>query len=449
MELVSGDVLFEDEDDVEMDLEACRRRFASKQRSDHPAEVQAVPRLRFDLIALTQLFSPVKPTLRLVQGHRIKAATFAFGDASGGGFGSSWQSKKGIAYRFGTWGQDMDAESSNLRELRNLVETLEEMGKRGELKGSEIFLFTDNSTSEAAFYNGSSKSEKLFNLILKVKKLEMHQEAKVHIIHVSGERIKKQGSDGLSRGNLNVGVMAGERMISFVPIHQTALERSRSLKPWLDSFLEPTAEYLDAKGWFHRGHDIDDNNWEYNSDGMKLPTLKSGIFIWAPQPCAAEAAVEELRQARHKRQKSKHLFIVPRLMTPYWRKHLHKAADLVLTLKPGHPAWPLEMLEPLTLAFVFPFIRQKPWQLRGSFQLLALGRELSGVWLSDSRREGPLLRQLWSYQERLESMLAKLASKLLQSKQVSNFSYCKAGKRRRSEMEKEKGGIKIHSCKKR
>jgi hypothetical protein len=449
MELISGDVLFEDEDDVELDLEARRRRFASKQRQSHPTVVKAVPRLQFDLLALKELFSPVKPTLRLVRGHRINAATFGFGDASGGGFGSSWQSKKGIAYRFGTWGQDMDEESSNLRELRNLVETLEEMGKGGELKGSEIFLFTDNSTSEAAFYNGSSKSEKLFNLILRVKKLEMHQEAKVHIIHVSGERMKKQGSDGLSRGNLNVGVMAGEKMISFVPIHQTALERSRSLKPWLDSFVENTAEYLDAKGWFRRGHDIDDTKWEYNSDGMKLPTLKSGVFIWTPQPCAAEAAVEELRRARHKRQKSKHLFVVPRLMTPYWRKHLHKAADLVLTLKPGHPAWPLEMLEPLTLAFVFPFISQKPWQLRGSFQLLALGRELSRVWLSDARREGPFLRQLWSYQERLANMPAKLASKLLQSKQVSNFSYCKTGKRRRSEMEKEEGGAQIHSCKKR
>jgi hypothetical protein len=136
-------------------------------------------------------------------------------------------------------------------------------------------------------------------------------------------------------------------------------------------------------------------------------------------------------------------------MTPHWRKHLHKAADLVLTLKPGHPAWPLEMLEPLTLAFVFPFIRHKPWQLRGSFQLLALGRELSRVWLGDIRREGSLLRQLWSYQERLESMPAKLASKLLQSQQVSNFSYCQTGKRRRSTMEKEERGIKVHSRKKR
>ena len=167
----------------------------------------------------------MKPTLRLSRGHVIKAARFGFGDASGGGFGSSWEKGGKIAYRFGTCGEDMDEQSSNLRGFTNLADALDEMGSQGSLKGSEIILFTDNSTSEAAYYNGSSKSEKLFNLVLRLKKLEMHRQTKIHIIHVSGERMKEQGSDGLSRGNLNVGVMAGKVMLDFVPIHQTCLER--------------------------------------------------------------------------------------------------------------------------------------------------------------------------------------------------------------------------------
>ena len=36
-------------------------------------------------------------------------------------------------------------------------------------------------------------------------------------------------------------------------------------------------------------------------------------------------------------------------MQLYWRKQLYKAADVVITLPPGHPAWPLEMFEPLSL----------------------------------------------------------------------------------------------------
>jgi hypothetical protein len=449
MERLAGDVSFENENDIELSFEDRKRSFMKRQSSHHPEKVPIVPRLERDLSALNELFAPSKPTLRLVRGHAIQFALFGFGDASGGGFGSSWEKAGKVSYRFGTWGEDMDGESSNLREMTNLVDTLDEMGDQGALKGAEIFLFTDNSTSEAAYYNGSSKSEKLFNLVLRVKKLEMHRQAKIHIIHVSGERMKEQGSDGLSRGNLNVGVMAGKRMIDFVPIHLTAFERSASLMPWLDLFIGDSAEILEPKDWFRRGHDLDESGWEINSDGMKLPKVRKGTYIWAPQPCAAETAIEELRRARHKRQISKHLFIVPRLMAPTWRKHLHKAADLILTLKPGHKAWPSSMLEPLTLAFVFPFIRQKPWQLRGSVQLLALGRELSRVWSSDAGGEGPLLRELWSYQERLENLPSKLASKLLFSESVDFLPHCNSRKRRRGKMEKEERGEEISKRKKR
>jgi hypothetical protein len=448
MELLAGDVSFENEGDIELSFEDRKRSFMKMQSTQHPDKVPIVPRLERDLSALNELFAPEKPTLRLVRGHAIQFALFGFGDASGGGFGSSWEKAGKVSYRFGTWGEDMDGESSNLRELTNLVDTLDEMGIQGALKGAEIFLFTDNSTSEAAYYNGSSKSEKLFDLVLRVKKLEMHRQAKIHIIHVSGERMKEQGSDGLSRGNLNVGVMAGKRMIDFVPIHLTAFERSATLEPWLKTFIGESAEILEPRDWFRRGHDLVESSWEINSDGMKLPIVRQGTYIWAPQPCAAETAVEQLRMARHKRQMSKHLFIVPRLMSPTWRKHLHKAADLILTLKPGHKAWPCCMLEPLTLAFVFPFIRHKPWQLRGSVQLLALGRELSRVWSTDAGGEGPLLRELWSYQERLESLPSKLASKLLFSESINFVSHCNPRKRRRGKMEKEEGGKEISKRKK-
>jgi hypothetical protein len=449
MELLAGDIAFEDEKDILLPFDERRRRFKKNNESTHPEEVTMVPRLKFDLQALKELFSPAEPTLRLVRGESIKCSLFGFGDASGGGFGSSWESNKGISYRFGTWGKDMDNQSSNLRELRNLVDTIDEMVSQGSLSGSELFLFTDNSTAEAAFYNGSSTSEKLFQLVLRLKKLEMHNRAKIHIIHVSGERMKDQGSDGLSRGNINVGVMAGKKMIDFVPIHQNALERSASLKPWLNSFIDKEAEYLNPKDWFIRGHDLDESRWEHNSDGMKLPCIKSGSFIWTPAPCAAEAAIEQLRKARHKRQDSQHLFIVPRLMEPSWRKHLHKAADLIVSIKPGHKAWPVQMHEPLTLAFIFPFIRQKPWQLRGSPQLLALGRQLSGVWTGDEGREGPILRKLWNFQKWIESLPAKLAWRMLQSEQPDQVSHCNPRKRRGSKMEKEKRRKKISNCKER
>ncbi len=215
-----------------------KRNFLSMSNQDKPSEVKPATRLCLDLTALKLLFSASSPTKRLVRGSRIGAAIFGFGDASGTGFGSSWESKPNTSFRFGTWGKDMEFESSNLRELQNLVDTLEEMSKRGELTGCEIFLFTDNSTAEAAFFNGSSKSQKLFDLVLQVRKLEMDMCTKIHLCHVAGERMKVQGSDGLSRGNLNVGVMAGKAMMEFVPIHLGAIERYDGKKEWIESWTE-------------------------------------------------------------------------------------------------------------------------------------------------------------------------------------------------------------------
>ena len=95
---------------------------------------------------MKELFSPENPTLRLVRGFAIGSATFSFGDASGGGFGSSWEESKSIAYCYGTWGEKMEGQSSNLIEFTNLADTIEEMADQGSLAGKEIFLFTGNST---------------------------------------------------------------------------------------------------------------------------------------------------------------------------------------------------------------------------------------------------------------------------------------------------------------
>jgi hypothetical protein len=449
MELLSGDVAFDNDDDVELSFENRKRKFTSKhQRSDTPETITAVPRLENDINALTILFNSNKPSLRLVRGKRVSSAVYGFGDASGDGFGSTWTTEKGISYRFGIWGSEMDNSSSNFRELANLVDTLIEMANNDVLRGTEIFLFTDNSTSEAAFFNGSSKSELLFNLILRVRKLEMDSGIKIHFCHVSGERMQHQGTDGLSRGNLNVGVMAGRSMLDFVPIHLTAIERSSTLKPWLISWMGESVEFLEPAEWFTRGHDHVKDKWETTGDFddsnvMQYPLLKKGIFIWTPAPCAAEVAVEELRKARHKRQNSMHLIVVPRLMHPHWRKQLYKASDLVLSLPVGHSAWGTKMFEPLTLAFVFPFLSFRPWQLRGSVQLLELGRELSRVWGEDARREGPILRKLRTFQESIASMSAELAWKVLQSKHYKPVPHRSTRKRRRRSLEGKKGRRKI------
>ena len=54
------------------------------------------------------------------------------------------------------------------RELRNLVEALEEEVSSNMLSDAELFIFMDNTTAEGAYYRGNSDSKPLFELILRL-----------------------------------------------------------------------------------------------------------------------------------------------------------------------------------------------------------------------------------------------------------------------------------------
>ena len=91
-------------------------------------------------------------------------------------------------------------------------------------------------------------------------------------------------------------------MLSFVPIHFKASDRSNGLKDWVEDWTgKDDMEWLSPEGWFTRGHDLVEEEWETNVDGMKLPTFKAGFYVWESAPVVAMAMIEELRKARHKR----------------------------------------------------------------------------------------------------------------------------------------------------
>ena len=424
-----------------------------------PPEVKAVEGLEGDLEALDSLFSAPTPVLRFIRGSRVYRLIYGFGDASGAGFGGSWDVKGTLKYRYGLWGSDMDDSSSNFRELGNLTDMVEALEEEEELEGSEIFIFTDNSTAERAFYNGTSSSKKLFELVLRLRLLETRSRCKIIIVHVAGTRMIDQGSDGLSRGSLSEGVMRGEAMSSFIPLHQNAFERNAKLRLWTDEFLsgskqDDPLEYLEPLDWFERGHDLDGGDWELtmpapNKERQWMPRYKRGRYVWSPPPGAAPAALEQLRKARHKRQKSTHLFICPRLLYPLWQRSLFRSADLILEIPAGHPAWPANMHEPLILAIYFPFISHRPWQLKRSPCLLDVEGYLQRMFKTGEGTEGPVLRQLWSFSRRLASMSSELAWKVLQGRWKNQFSHKHGRKRRRDQVEETKGPAPVPAGKKR
>lgn len=380
-----------------------------------PEVVTASPRLVDDVEALRKIFeSTDDPPQVNLRSKKILTVIYGFGDASGTGLGSTFTCGVGFTFRIGVWGAAEHPESSNWKEFTNVVEALEEEGELGNLNQAEIFMFTDNSTVESCAEKGSSSSKKLLQLIVRLHSLSTRLGVKIHIFHVAGTRMIAQGTDGVSRGYLAQGVMAGEAMSVHIPIYLSAVERAGSdLVPWIRSWADSNAHSLEPLEWFQAGHDIE--GWNAGLDGVDRPTLchEGKTFIWAPPPFAAEVAMAEMRKARIKRQRSCHIFVCPRLCTTLWQKQLFKCADLVFELPVGSTVWPHSMHEPLLIGVLFPFLSVKPWQLRGTPKMYAVGRKLRGVFKTPEVDPRDLLREFWSSCLGLQHMPERVVRRLL------------------------------------
>ena len=91
--------------------------------------------------------------------HKKMVARYSFGDASGSGFESSYmEGSKGIRYKVGIWdGADEGDESSNFKEITNLITTLKDTSNENDFVcGAAILLFTDNSVTEGTVFRRSS-----------------------------------------------------------------------------------------------------------------------------------------------------------------------------------------------------------------------------------------------------------------------------------------------------
>jgi hypothetical protein len=183
---------------------------SQKYHYNPPERIRVGNHLLNDIEALKQFFELSSPPKLEIRKQNVRLLLYGFADASGCGLGSTVLIPgTGIRYRVGVWGSD-ENNSSNYREFENVVLTVEEEARHGTLKDSIMFLFTDNSTVEGALYKGNTPSKKLFNLIVRLRKTAFENGATVLVSHVSGKRMIAQGTDGISRGELNEGVRSGE-----------------------------------------------------------------------------------------------------------------------------------------------------------------------------------------------------------------------------------------------
>ena len=119
---------------------------------------------------------------------------------------------------------------------------------------------------------GSSTSKWLHGLVLKVQDIEMKAglKLKLHIVHVSGRHMIAQGTDGLSRGVLLEGVLAGRDMLDYVDLSRTAFERHPALSEFVRSWTEDDKLCpLEPVEWFEKAHGM--KGFVQNAHGVWIP----------------------------------------------------------------------------------------------------------------------------------------------------------------------------------
>ena len=362
---------------------------------DAPSRVKPVIRLDNDLKALRALFEGDEPKQIPIRLAKTGWVGYGLGDASGNGFGGVLQIGNTLNFQYGQWSSEISEKSSNYRELRNLVETLESLYLKGKLSNCEIFLLTDNIVADYAFYKGSSSSKHLFELILRLRILEMKGSLIIHLIHISGKRMIESGVDGLSRGDITKGVMRGEDILTFVPLNLGADERSPAVIEWVQSWWtgELPLHHMSPDDWYDKA-------------------LDKGNYLWTPPPAAADAAIEQLCRNVHLHEGGCHIVLIPRLMTAMWRKQLGKVSDIIVTMPFDNIVWNSLEYEPLILSVILPFHSCAPWKLKTSKYVEGCERNLRKMWKNDFSVGRNLLRKLldttWSLEGLSESMVRKV-----------------------------------------
>eukprot|EP00804_Cyclotella_cryptica_P010959 CCRYP_016684-RA/>CCRYP_016684-RA protein AED:0.10 eAED:0.14 QI:0/0/0/1/0.25/0/5/0/1241 len=372
-----------------------RKKVESSVRAPVSGKTPPAPRLFTDLQALEALTEAEMPPLWVVRPAQVVQVLYGFGDASGTGLGSTVQGlkinalgepevKDGLRYRVGVWGKDEELESSNYRELANLVMTVEDEAVTA--------LWTIQNFS----YLPTTRLRRVLStnaLLPPCSGFEASPAQAETRSHFACYPCFWEAHD-CSRDRRLLpwcameGAMAGDDMLSFVDLAKSAFDRSPRLLDWIQSWsLNAQIQPLTPEGWFELGHGI--IGGKKDRRGVWIPEHEpSGqTHLWAPPPAAADAALKELLKARHKRTDTFHIVVIPCLFSPRWRRLFHKVVDVNFTVPPGCNFWPTNMFEPLW------------WTWEGTCTACALKVEpLQGIFCANfasSRGGWPSCRQVW------------------------------------------------------
>jgi hypothetical protein len=310
----------------------------------------------------------------------MEEATLALAHGDGSGTGTGGTQKfvhasvgdrpASLEAWMGTWNTFGPDSTSNWKELRTLLQVLEqEPRSTSRFRGRRLYYCTDNSVTYDSVRRGSSRSPRLHALIMRLKVLELQHNCLLVVIHIPGVIMIQEGTDGQSRGiwTTSLTVSGGYRMSNLF----RWAPPSPSLLEWA---LHHSKSSIPALKW----------GWRTPQCEWRLTPLVNSHTVWTLSPTSARQAMSQAVMAWVESPlTSSHLFIVPRFMQREFGKvdnqieFLGQHSDLPLPLDFGP-------LVPFLLFYLPPFCRRvedlrpvdsspkppTPWWVRTEVQLL-------------------------------------------------------------------------------
>jgi hypothetical protein len=148
------------------------------------------------------------------------------------------------------------------------------------------------------------------------------------------------------------------------------------------------------EGWYEEGHGITRGVLDKHKVWIPTHGKKGQIFLWTSPPAMADAAIKELLKAWHKCTDTFHVVMIPRLMTPRWRRLFNTACGFTFVISPGTSFWPSDMFEPLLVSIIIPFSQHRPWCFKQAPLLVEMRRDLHEVLAAGETNGRDILRKL-------------------------------------------------------
>jgi len=292
-------------------------------------------------------------------GRQCRAAFGGFlaatwGDGSGTGTGGTYEDQgatgplPNMETWMGVWTSHVHHFSSNWRELRTLLRTLERLRGRPGLYRVTVFYFTDNLVTYYIVQGGSSSSPELHALIMAIKLLELELQVHLEVIHVPGLLMIKEGGDELSRG----------LWLSAARLRRSSLiESSQALAaaPFSHALVQWAVHCIGLPPWTPYHHIASLDPWLFHE-------IHGRLTVWTPTPEMARQSIASFLDVWvEDASTTSAIFLVPRIMQRDWRNISRHVLDLGETYPSRLPVlcqYPSDI--PLVLLYIPRYQRALP-----------------------------------------------------------------------------------------